>query len=199
MRHRAIATTALVLVFGGTALLSLYGKFSSDQHNVIGKPTDSSMKQPSNKTSAPDTPQYIRIPKLGLQATIQAVGLNKQGNMASPDKLTDTAWYKPGVRPGEVGNAVIAGHYGKPHQAAFWNLNQLEKGDIIEIVDVSKQTLTFVVTSTERVSPDKAQRQRIFGPSVARHLNLITCDGAWDAKTRSYDLRFIVYTTLHQQ
>ena len=86
----------------------------------------------------------------------------------------------------------------KPHQAACWNLSQLRAGDIVETIDINKQRSTFVVTDTERVSPSEAQRQRIFGASNTKHLNLITCDGAWDAQTRSYDLRFIVYTTMKQ-
>lgn len=163
------------------------------------KRTGSSRAEKSDtKTVVPGIPKYIRIPKLGLQATIQSVGLNKQGNMAGPDRLTDAAWYKPGPRPGDVGNAVIAGHYGKPHQAAFWNLGQLKSGDKVEVIDASRQVLRFTVVDTERVSPNEARRQRIFGASHEKHLNLITCDGTWDTQTHSYDLRLIVYTTMTQ-
>lgn len=197
MRRRLVVILFLIIL-GGAAVLSQQGKPQPAHSNATSKQDSSGAKRAQPNSIVPDVPTYIRIPRLGLQAPIRAVGLNKQGNMASPDKLTDTAWYKPGVRPGEVGNAVIAGHYGKPHQAAFWNLNQLKDGDGIEIIDASKQVLTFVVTDMERVNPDEAQRQRIFGASEAKHLNLITCDGAWDAKTHSYDLRLIVYTTLRQ-
>ena len=42
----------------------------------------------------------------------------------------DTAWFAPGVRPGQPGNAVIAGHvdYAGIGPVVFWNLRTLTPG-----------------------------------------------------------------------
>lgn len=201
MARRNILAILVVFMVGGV-VLNVWHRTAGHHNHYSGAATTKQATAPNGsatvKAIEASTPKYIRIPKLGLQANVQAVGLNAQGNMAAPNKLTDVAWYKPGPQPGAPGNAVMAGHFGKPHQTAFWNLNQLKTGDLIEIVDSNGQLFTFEVTATEKVNPGEAERQRIFGASNAKHLNLITCDGAWNKQSHSYDLRFIVYTTMRQ-
>lgn len=201
MARRNILAILVVFIVSGV-VLGVWHRTARHHDHYPGAATTKRTTAPTSnvaaKAIAAGAPKYIRIPKLGLQANVQAVGLNAQGNMAAPNKLTDVAWYKPGPQPGVPGNAVIAGHFGKPHQTAFWNLNQLKTRDLVEVVDSNGQLFTFEVTATERVNPSEAERQRIFGASNAKHLNLITCDGAWNKQTHSYDLRFIVYTTMRQ-
>ena len=76
-------------------------------------------------------PLRLEIPKLNINSKIKYVGLTPKGNMASPRSFSDVGWYKYGVRPGEQGSAVIAGHVnnGLSRPAVFWNLNELQKGD----------------------------------------------------------------------
>lgn len=137
----------------------------------------------------------LRIPKLGLRAKVQAVGLNPQGNMGAPRNLLDVSWYKGSALPGNKGNAVIAGHSGQPHQTAFWNLESLHVGDKIEVVDASGTLAQFTVTNVQRVAPDVATREHIFGQTDQTHLNLITCDGSWDKASKSYSERLIVFSS----
>lgn len=141
------------------------------------------------------TPAVLRIPKLGISAKVQPVGLNPQGNMGAPRSLADVAWYKEGPAPGSTGNAVIAGHFGKPHQTAFWNLESLDVGDRIEVTDANNTVAQFKVTQTQRVKPDLKTRDQIFGKTDQAHLNLITCDGVWNKASKSYDERLIVFST----
>lgn len=137
----------------------------------------------------------LRIPKLGLRAKVQAVGLNPKGNMGAPRNLLDVSWYKGSALPGNKGNAVIAGHFGRPHQTAFWNLESMNVGDRIEIVDVNGRLSQFKVTDVQRVAPDLATRDHIFGQTSQKHLNLITCDGSWDKASKSYSERLVVFST----
>src|SRR3989338_5726817 len=56
-----------------------------------------------------DLPVRLRVPKLDIDAHIQEVGINTQGNMAAPTNFVDAGWYKHGTVPGFVGSAVITG------------------------------------------------------------------------------------------
>ena len=55
--------------------------------------------------------------------------------MQAPDNAYDVAWYNFSARPGFGGNVVFAGHvdYIRVGPAVFWNLKDLEPGDLIRV------------------------------------------------------------------
>src|SRR5687768_11412154 len=55
-------------------------------------------------------PQRLDIPKLGITAVVEHVGLDAKKNMDVPKDHHNVAWYQHGPVPGEVGNSVVAGH-----------------------------------------------------------------------------------------
>jgi sortase (surface protein transpeptidase) len=137
------------------------------------------------------------IPKIGVDAPVEQVGVDRDGNMGTPTDPWNTAWYAPGVRPGQPGNAAIDGHvdYHNIGPVVFWNLRQLAAGDVVLVVTDRQQTLRFVVREVATYTPDDAPLARIFGPAATPNLNLITCAGDFDPTTRTYDRRQVVYTT----
>lgn len=143
-------------------------------------------------------PVRLVIPSLEIDAPIEAVGQDDNAVMAAPSSVATVAWYNLGPRPGENGNAVIAGHYddvkGKP--AVFWELDELKAGDeiIVRFRDASEQR--FEVMTVETYDTDEAPLERIFGVDFERDLNLITCDGQWNAQSKLYERRLVVYTRL---
>ncbi|HET8628639.1 MAG TPA: class F sortase [Thermomicrobiales bacterium] len=142
-------------------------------------------------------PVRLVIPKIGVDAPIEQVGVDQDGNMGTPKDPWDTAWYAPGARPGQPGNAAIAGHvdYHNVGAVVFWNLRELRPGDVVLVVTDRQQTLRFVVREVATYTPDDAPLARIFGPAATPNLNLITCTGDFDPATRTYDRRQVVYTT----
>lgn len=117
--------------------------------------------------------------------------------MAVPSNYTDVAWYEEGAPPGTPGNAVIAGHLDSTTgPAVFYRLEDLNPGDEIFTITADGQEFRFVVTSSEIYFADDAPLDRIFGNSIRPHLNLITCDGAFDRSVREYDKRLVVYAEL---
>jgi len=120
--------------------------------------------------------------------------------MDTPKGWMNAAWYSPGFRPGETGNAVIAGHLdsrsGGP--AVFWNLSHLQPGDEIMITYERGDRYTFAVQDLEAVPYDIAgpALAAIFGASQTSDLNLITCNGLWDRGKATYTQRLVVYATL---
>jgi hypothetical protein len=145
-----------------------------------------------------DGPITLRIPKIGVNAPVESVGLDSTGAMATPTTAFRVAWYDGGPVPGQPGNAVIDGHldsriYGL---AVFWYLYKLVPGDTVEVEMPGNRVLTFVVQRVAVYPYDDAPLNEIFGPSDTPHLNLITCSGIFDRSNHNYDRRRVVYTKL---
>jgi sortase (surface protein transpeptidase) len=154
-------------------------------HQAIGSPT------------LMVSPIRLRIPAIGVDTAIESVGKTKIGSMDVPSNTKNVAWYNLGVLPGEPGNAVISGHLDDPKgPAVFWKLGKLKVGDKVIVVDSDNMEHTFGVIALAAYPFDKAPLNQIFGFDLERDLNLITCTGRWNAKTRNYNQRLVVYTRL---
>ena len=140
-------------------------------------------------------PARLIIPAIQVDTAITTVGLTSDGAMDVKPGLAQAAWYEPGPRPGDNGSAVLAGHYGpyngKP--SLFDNLSVLKLGDEIQVQDAAGVLVTFVIRETKRYDPE-ADTAAIFSSRDGKaHLNLITCDGTWDAAKKTYSNRLVVF------
>jgi LPXTG-site transpeptidase (sortase) family protein len=140
-------------------------------------------------------PVQLRIPKLGIDVKIEAVGVDKAGVMVSPKKPMGAAWYKYGPEPGEAGSAVIAGHsgYAGGKAALFDDLDHLKPGDEVTVIDKDGVSIAFVVRESRMFDP-KADTSEVFGRLDGRHLNLVTCAGTWNASAGTHSKRLVVFT-----
>ncbi|MDR3571590.1 MAG: class F sortase [Candidatus Pacebacteria bacterium] len=148
----------------------------------------------------PGKPVRLIIPAIGVDATIQSVGLAWQGNgeMGIPTNFTDVGWYNGGPRPGAPGSAVIDGHLDGRHvkEAVFYKLGTLQPGDMVEVVDATGKTRRFTVIDVKLYNQD-APTSDIFSSDVSTaRLNLITCAGQWVKSENGYDQRVVVFTQL---
>jgi LPXTG-site transpeptidase (sortase) family protein len=143
-------------------------------------------------------PRKIRIPAIKIDTFVEWVGVAKDGTMDVPKNIWNTAWFGDGgFRPGDPGNAVIAGHLDAPGtKAIFWDLDKLKPGDKIFLNDADNRELVFEVLNSQAYPLDNAPLALIFGPSSEAHLNLITCNGTFDKTSRNYNKRLIVFTRL---
>lgn len=164
------------------------------------KAVDSSVV--ATPTVAPEVsvsfPETIIINKIGVEAFVEQVGKDSEGKMDIPSDFYNTAWYRLGPKPGEVGNAVIAGHLDTPTGApsTFWSITNLEKGDQIEVLDREEEKYIFSVTDIANYRYDQFPINEVFGPSNKKRLNLITCGGTFDASTKNYSNRTVVFSEL---
>jgi hypothetical protein len=145
-------------------------------------------------------PIRLQVPSIGVDAIVESVGLTSDRSMAAPKGWQNVAWFLHGFRPGEVGNAVIAGHLdtntGGP--AVFWDLNQVRPGDELFVTYENGDRYAFLVDGSELYDHDAqgATIERIFGSSQTADLNLVTCDGAWDHGRATYSKRLVVFSSL---
>ena len=144
----------------------------------------------------PGLPLRLKIPKIGVDATIDYLGTTPQGEMSTPKGPSNVGWFNLGPRPGENGSAVINGHFGYKNNipAVFDNLHALQKGDNLYTTNEKDETITFVVRELRTYTP-KDNATDIFRSSDGQaHLNLITCQGVWNQSQKSYSNRLVVFT-----
>ncbi|MDP9350328.1 MAG: class F sortase, partial [Chloroflexota bacterium] len=92
----------------------------------------------------------INTERVKVDAAVEHVGLTEDRAMDVPKAWENVAWYKLGPMPGEKGNSVIAGHLdSKTGPAVFSNLQDLQVGDVVSVVDESGETTRFKVRKME--------------------------------------------------
>jgi sortase (surface protein transpeptidase) len=148
----------------------------------------------------PTRPVRLLIPSLKIDALIEPLGVQANGDMQTPQEnpWDNVGWYQSGAIPGERGSAVIDGHLDRPGgaPAVFWQLRQLHAGNAVMVIDAAGRTLHFRVKRVAFYAPQAAPLQEIFGNAGGSYLNLITCAGDWIPSQRQTTLRLVVYTAL---
>jgi LPXTG-site transpeptidase (sortase) family protein len=169
----------------------------------LAAPVTASLPPAVTPTATPQPANYIipakiKIPAIKVDTFVERVGVTKDGLMDVPKNIWNTGWFgNGGYRPGDPGNAVIAGHLDAPGtKAIFWDLDKLKAGDKVILTDQAGKQLTFEVVDKQVYPYNDAPLQQIFGPSPQAHLNLITCGGTFDRASRNYNKRLVVYTRL---
>ena len=141
-------------------------------------------------------PIRLRIPKIDVDAALQYVGLTANGEMDVPKDPSNAAWLDTGPRPGEKGTAVIDGHFGWKNDipAVFDDLTKLQNGDEVYVNDENGATTTFVVREIRVYGANEVASEVFVSSDGKAHLNLITCEGVWNADQKSYSGRLVVFT-----
>lgn len=141
-------------------------------------------------------PARLLVPSIKVDAPVEQVGLDAQGRMATPSRASSVAWYRLGSTPGDVGDAVMAGHLDwTSGPAVFWSLGKVRRGDQIKVVRADGTQLEFVADSTSTV-PYDSSTDALFTRDGPPSLTLITCAGAWDRQRGTYLQRLVVHSTL---
>jgi sortase A len=186
----ALIVSVGILIAGSTILLT-----QAPTYIPVKQSTASIV--PSKPLRAIGIPTKLSIPAININADIKPLGLTASGNMEAPHAPLDAGWYRLGPRPGSVGSAVIAGHYGASSsniQSVFDNLEALKTGDKISILDDAGETIVFIVHTTRILHRDDDTTGVFTSSDGKAHLNLITCHGTWEQNEQTYSDRYVVYT-----
>lgn len=191
------------LFVAGIAVITLFLAVIFSKNNV--KPADI-LREPiytnyPNDLSNPkrvsaELPVRIKIPKINVDSVLEYVSLTSDGTMDIPKSPDSVAWFSLGRRPGEIGSAVLSGHYGWKNgiPAVFDNLHKLKKGDKIYIEDEKGAIAVFVVRESRKYERE-AYAADVFNSNDGKiHLNLVTCEGTWNKDQKSYSNRLVVFT-----
>ncbi len=151
-------------------------------------------------TVAADLPRAIRIQKLGVEARVMPMGVNKDGSMQAPLNINDSGWYTGSAKPGVAGAMVLDGHSSATnsaeHLGLFNAIHTLENGDTMTIEKGDGTILTYKVVYKETVKLDQIDMKKAMLPygGATEGMNLITCAGQWTDKNTTLDHRTVVYT-----
>ena len=199
---------AIIILFSGIGLwigiiVSSYvmGASTKTQLSKVAAKTSVGTKASGSNNSISNSsglPKTLIIPKIGVKAPIEYVGLDGAGRMDVPKQWYTVAWYKLGYKVGDKGSAALSGHLdtssGSP--AVFYNIGKLNTGDEISVIDDKGDTFKFRVYEKQYYPYDGFPLQRVFGSSGRVELSLITCGGTWDRNAKNYSQRIVIYSEL---
>jgi LPXTG-site transpeptidase (sortase) family protein len=141
-------------------------------------------------------PARLLIPRINLDATIEARGLDANRNMLTPKDIHHVAWYDLGPAPGQPGDALMNGHVNWwTGSAVFTRLSQIRVGDEVIVIRADGARVMFKVTAKRTVAWN-ARIASLFAPSTAATLTLITCTGSWNPLIQTDTQRLLVSAVL---
>ncbi|MCU1657212.1 MAG: hypothetical protein JWO57_1868 [Pseudonocardiales bacterium] len=132
-------------------------------------------------------PVRLTIPAIGVDTPLEHLGLLPDHTLRPPARWDEAGWYADGVRPGDPGPAVIAGHVDSVSgPAVFYRLRELRPGAVALVVEQSGVTLRFVIDTVAAYPKNRFPTARVYGPSPLPELSLVTCTGDFDWNAHSY-------------
>ena len=125
------------------------------------------------------------IPSIGVNTDVSSAVVGVDGVMPDPSGYFNVVWYDFQNHPGlggyaSGGNLVLAGHVDSAVYGAvvFYNLSQLQVGEIIEYYTSDGQVFRYEVTGAGDYLPTD-NWSAIVGSSTA-DITLITCNGSFN-------------------
>ncbi len=147
----------------------------------------------------PSTPKQIRIPSIGVDAPMHAVGAEADGTIATPSlkQTNEAGWYKDGPSPGQYGPAIVVGHVDtRDRPAVFHRVRELRPGAQIEILRRDGTVAVFEVNSVEQYNKSKLPADKVYQDYSRPSLRLITCGGNWVGGDDGYADNVIAFASL---
>ncbi len=185
-----------------TTIYKLYGwqfppgatKFPSTGSAAGGDLAYSDIRDPGGIPQG--LPVRLQIHVIAVDSAIEDALITPDGRMDVPAGSVNVAWFALGPHPGDVGSAVIGGHFGISNGVpfVFYNLDKLKIGDKVYILNDKGDTLAFIVRSIKSFDRN-ADASPVFTSSDGlAHLNLITCEGIWNQVNGNYPQRLVIFT-----
>lgn len=184
----AAVIVAIVLILAtrdATPTVSRRGTLTVAPPSTSATPTFPTQPPVDSTTTAP-APAALVIPAIGVDATIQPVGVTPGTNDIEVPPLDRVGWYQYAARPGAAGSAVLLGHVdGRGREGVFFRLGSLQPGNPVQVAFADGSTRGFHVIGRAEY-PKAALPPDYFSKAGPSRLVLITCGGAFDASTRHY-------------
>ncbi len=144
---------------------------------------------------------HLVIPKINVNASFSVKSVGGDGQMPNPNGPEDVVYYDfsqwdgLGGLPGKGGNTVIAGHvdYINYGPAVFWNLHQLEAGDMVSVQLDDGTSVNYKIEFNKQidVGDSTLDWSKIVQATADESITLITCGGDFEAG--HYNMRQIIW------
>ncbi|OEV05564.1 class F sortase [Streptomyces oceani] len=148
--------------------------------------------QPQSSALPKSRPVSISVPKIHLKTRVETVATAPNGSVDMPDDPDHAAWYHGSPTPGATGNAVVVGHVdSRSGPAAFYGLGALRPGDSLSVDRRDGRTAHFTVERIKVWPADRFPSEKVYGPTSAPRLTLITC-ADWDPEAQTYRSNLVI-------
>jgi sortase (surface protein transpeptidase) len=142
-------------------------------------------------------PVSIEIPALGVDASVERLGVDDEQRLEVPADPASVGWYEESSAPGSAGSAVLAGHVTwKQEPAVFFDLGDLRPRQRVHVRRADGSTAVFAITKIEQYAKDEFPTAWVYRPVNRPVLRLITCGGEYDADRDTYTANVVAYGTL---
>jgi hypothetical protein len=135
----------------------------------------------------------VHLPAVGVRSALVELDVGQDGALQVPADPAVAGWFVRGAAPGEPGPTVIAGHVdSRSGPGVFFRLDELAVGDRVEVTRSDGRVVAHRVVTVERHPKDAFPTARVYGPTPAPELRLVTCGGDFDPRSRHYRDNVIV-------
>jgi hypothetical protein len=161
----------------------------------------------------PTTPGGLRIPAIGLNSPVMAVG-EVRGEIGTPCDpnyplvpcdTNKVAWYDQSPLPGDAGDAILDSHelwYGAHPPlyvpAAFTHLYEVKVGDQVIVTDAKGQVWTFMVDQISTLAWPTVPTN-MYSWDGTPSVMLVTCSGVYNPSIHGLQNRVYVHATWTQE
>ncbi|MGW2086706.1 class F sortase [Streptomyces sp. NPDC001880] len=163
---------------------------------AVGRPLGVPLPPPHDPIEGA-VPERVEIPSIGVEAPVVARGLDKDGAIDPPpfDTPQTVGWFGGGTEPGAKGPALLVGHVDtETRPAVFYGLSAARPGAKVEITRADGTVAEFTIDDVQVFTRARFDADKAYGPRKdgRAELRLITCGGAYDRASRSYDANVVV-------
>jgi hypothetical protein len=146
----------------------------------------------------PPVPTRLEVPDLGIDVTVQPVGLDDRGRMGLSDDPAIAAWYQWGPAPASpAGSTVIAAHVDSLEYdlLPFARLRDAVAGTQVLVTDAAGTRRGYAVQSVEVIRKADVDWRSAFDRAGDPRLTLVTCGGEFDYENLRYLSNLVVTAT----
>ncbi|BBG03982.1 MULTISPECIES: class F sortase [Pseudonocardia] len=192
-RDRRPGATLLPGVVALLLLLTACGMpAASDAPDAPEPPAAPMTQEPVVAQAGEVLPTSLRIPAIGVdEPELIRLGVAEDNTAEVPQDFDRVGWFDRGANPGPT---VLLGHVdSRAGPAVFFDLRDLEPGDVIEVGHSDGSLEQYVVERTRQMPKDEFPTFEVFGATSSDVLRLVTCAGDFDRGERSYVDNLVVH------
>lgn len=162
---------------------------------VVDVPVAAATPKPVRPAVAP---VRVSIAAAGIDVPVVPVGVEPSGLMELPVDPAVGGWYRFGPDPAlGKGNVLISAHVDAPGYpiGPFSRIRDLGAGDIVEVADAEGVVHQYAIQSITFYPKTSLPVDEIFARDGEPALVLVTCGGAFDSSTGTYEDNVVAVAT----
>ncbi|MFB4294884.1 class F sortase [Nonomuraea sp. ATR24] len=199
-RTWVVAWAVLAVLLVGTGLFLVLSPRPGPPSAMPQHPAATSAGAPPAAALPRSVPTRLRVPAIGVDAQVVAMGLNPDGTAGEPplSRPDLVSWFSDGAAPGQIGVSAFYGHVDSRRSgpAVFYRVAQLTPGAAVQVSRRDGRTATFEIYAVERYAKTDFPTDRVYAHTGRSEIRLITCGGTFDPAKGSYRDNIVAFGSL---